>query len=54
MESGEFPRIRYHDLLPFPLFALGGTRTHDPGIRNPLLYPAELRAQKQRIEGWEG
>ncbi len=22
-----------------------GTRTHDPRIRNPLLYPAELRAQ---------
>jgi hypothetical protein len=21
-----------------------GTRTHDPRIRNPLLYPAELRA----------
>src|ERR1700733_591 len=28
-----------------PSNALGGTRTHDPGIRNPLLYPAELRAQ---------
>lgn len=27
-----------------PWNALGGTRTHDPGIRNPLLYPAELRA----------
>ena len=25
-------------------FALCGTRTHDLGIRNPLLYPAELRA----------
>jgi hypothetical protein len=26
------------------MFALDRTRTCDPGIRNPLLYPAELRA----------
>ena len=26
------------------VLALCGTRTHDLGIRNPLLYPAELRA----------
>ncbi len=25
--------------------APGGIRTHDPGIRNPVLYPAELRAR---------
>ena len=24
----------------------GWTRTSDPGIRNPMLYPAELRAQR--------
>jgi hypothetical protein len=24
---------------------LGGIRTHDPRIRNPVLYPAELRDQ---------
>ena len=27
------------------------TRTPDPRIRNPLLYPAELRAQKAFTEG---
>jgi hypothetical protein len=31
-------------------YALGGTRTHDPGIRNPLLYPAELRAQMHGLK----
>ena len=29
-----------------------GTRTHDPRIRNPLLYPAELRAQIQK-SAWD-
>ncbi len=29
--------------------APGVTRTPDPRIRNPLLYPAELRAQNQEI-----
>jgi hypothetical protein len=28
------------------VLAPGVTRTPDPRIRNPLLYPAELRAQK--------
>ena len=26
--------------------APGGIRTHDPRIRNPVLYPAELRAPR--------
>ena len=25
--------------------ALGGSRTHDPRLRKPILYPAELRAR---------
>ena len=29
--------------------APGGTRTHDPRIRNPVLYPAELRARRGLI-----
>ena len=29
--------------------APGGIRTHDPRIRNPVLYPAELRALKKLI-----
>ena len=28
--------------------ALGGTRTCDPRIRNPVLYPAELRARTRQ------
>ena len=30
--------------------APGGTRTHDPRLRRPVLYPAELRAQRQALE----
>jgi hypothetical protein len=29
--------------------APGGIRTHDPRIRNPVLYPAELRALKRAV-----
>ncbi len=40
---------------------LGGIRTHDPRIRNPVLYPAELRDHGSRntssvqcLQGWVG
>ena len=35
-----------HTILPFPVFtgAPGGSRTHDPWLRKPILYPTELRA----------
>ena len=45
IEIGGIRRIPYHGLLPLKQNALDRTRTCDPGIRNPLLYPAELRAQ---------
>src|SRR3990172_4012139 len=36
------PRFSVSDGAP------GGIRTHDPRIRNPVLYPTELRAQSDR------
>ena len=36
-------RVIFISLILF--FAPGVTRTPDPRIRNPMLYPAELRAQ---------
>src|SRR3984885_2405063 len=30
----------------FEIGAPGGIRTHDPRLRRPILYPAELRAQR--------
>ena len=30
-------------------FAPGETRTHGPRIRNPVLYPPELRGHKERL-----
>src|SRR5579859_2017012 len=32
---------------PVKFGAPGGIRTHDPRIRNPVLYPAELRTQQR-------
>jgi hypothetical protein len=42
---GEFSRCDAVLSLVFEACAPGVTRTPDPRIRNPLLYPAELRAQ---------
>src|ERR1700677_1547421 len=33
-------------LGPCEIGAPGGIRTHDPRLRRPILYPAELRAQR--------
>ena len=34
--------------------APGGTRTHDPRLRRPVLYPAELRARRRAIRSMVG
>lgn len=43
------PQKRHYAMLPSALAGLpGGSRTPDPRLRRPLLYPAELRA----VHGW--
>src|SRR5262249_40001862 len=46
-KNGKLADFAYENAV-FRGCAPGVTRTPDPRIRNPLLYPAELRAQNER------
>ena len=42
---GIFLWLKKQDGLKALCGALGGSRTHDPRLRKPILYPSELRAR---------